>query len=285
MIILGWIKLYESNMKNFLKKYLPSKLYNNLKKIKLFKEYLLVQKKKTKLILAGVYFTLFKKNYYNQGVKIHIPFDLTDFKFRGRFVLNQYEVEEAKYLKKYLANDAKVLELGGCIGYVSCLINKILIDKTQQVTLEANPKLINWIKKNRDANNCSFFVENSIISLKRENVFYIHDLIVGGSTKRTATSEIIVNGVDFDFLEKKYDIVFDTLVMDIEGGELDLLNNFKVNLSSFKRIFLEVHPFANILTVDEAIKCENILESIGFELLLRDGNFQIWDKKTKQSVV
>lgn len=276
-------------MKKYLKKYLPNKLLdilkNNLRKYKLFRKDLYDQNMKIKLFLAGVYFTIFKRNYYNQGIKIHIPFNLTDFKFRGRFVLNQYEVEEAKYLEKYLSNDAKVLELGGCIGYVSCLINKILTDKTQQVTLEANPKLINWIKKNREENNCSFFVENSIISLKRENIFYIHDLIVGGSTKRTTTSEIIVNGVDIDFLEKKYNIEFDTLIMDIEGGELDLFKNFKTNLSSFKRIFLEVHPFANILTVDEAKICENILESIGFELLLRDGNFQIWNKKTTQSIV
>lgn len=276
-------------MKNYLKNYLPNKLLNvlknNLKKYKLFRKDLYDQKMKIKLFLAGLYFTIFKKTYNNKGVKIYIPFYLTDFKFRGRFILNQYEVEEAKYLDKYLANDAKVLELGGCIGYVSCLINKILTDKTQQVTLEANPKLISWIKKNRNQNNCSFFVENSVISHKKENIFYFHNLIVGGSTKRKTANKITVKGVDIDFLKAKYNIEFDTLVMDIEGGELDLIKNFKESLSSFKRIFLEVHPFANILTEEEAKTCENILESIGFYLLLRDGNFQIWNKKLTQNII
>lgn len=243
------------------------------------------QKMKTKLFLAGLYFIIFKRTYDNQGVKIHVPFYLTDFKFRERFILNQYEVEEAKYLDEYLPNDAKVLELGGCIGYVSCLINKILTDKTQQVTLEANPKLISWIKKNRDQNSCSYFVENSIISHKKENIFYFHNLIVGGSTKRKTANKITVKGVDIDFLKEKYNIEFDTLVMDIEGGELDLIKNFKESLSNFKRIFLEVHPFANILTEEEAKTCENILESIGFYLLLRDGNFQIWNKKSTHNIV
>jgi FkbM family methyltransferase len=231
------------------------------------------------LFIAGLYFTFFEKTYKNNGLIIHIPFDLTNFQFRGRFALNRYEVEEAKYIDKYLSKDARVLELGGCLGYVSCLINKKLLDKTQQVTLEANPKLIGWIKKNRDENDCSFFVENSIVSHENKNIFYFHNRIVGGSTKRKTANKAYVKGVDIEFLKKKYNIEFDTLIMDIEGGELDIIKNFKESLSNFKRIFLEVHPFGGILTYDEVKTCENILSSIGFCMIVRDANFQIWNKK------
>jgi FkbM family methyltransferase len=233
---------------------------------------------KLKLSIAGLYFTIFVKKYKRNGVVLHVPFDLTDYKFRGRFVLNTYEVEEAKYLKKYLPKNSKVLELGGCLGYVSCLINKALEEKGMQVTLEANPKLIHWIEKNKEANKCSFIVENTIISNKSENTFYIHDRIVGGSTKRETAEPIVVQGISIEALEKKYDIDFDTLVMDIEGGELDLIKGFRHKISSFKRIFIETHPFGGMLSYSEVEECERILMELGFKLEVRDGNFQVWTK-------
>ena len=236
--------------------------------------------KNIKYTLSGIFFTIFVKKYKKDGVILHVPFDMTDFRFRGRFILNKYEVEEAEHLYKYLPKDAKVLELGSCLGYVSCLINKKLKNKTDHVALEANPNLIPWIEKNRATNACSYSIENSIISKQEENTFYIHDLIVGGSTKRKTPNKVTIKGVTIEFLEKKHNIEFDTLVMDIEGGELGLLKDFQDRISKFQRIFMEVHPFANILTKEEAKECEDILLKLGFTLLVRDGYFQIWKKKS-----
>lgn len=234
--------------------------------------------KKPRLFLAGIYFTYFRKVFIKNGLTIHIPFDLTDFKFRGRFVLGSYEEEESRYLSQHLAPNAKVLELGSCLGYVSCLTNQLLIDKSQHVVLEANPKLIPWIEKNRDENNCKFVIENCIVSENEQNAFYIHDLIVGGSAKRKTAYKIEIEGLSFVSLRKKHDIDFDTLVMDIEGGELHLFQNHKTDIAQFDKIFMEVHPFANILTHKEAQECEDILSDLGFDITVRDGNFQIWEK-------
>ncbi len=234
--------------------------------------------KKTRMFLGGVYFSYFKKVYQKNGLTIHVPFDQTNYVFRGRFVFNSYEEEEARYLSEYLKPEATVLELGSCLGYVSCLTNQLLKDATRHVVLEANPKLIPWIEKNKKENNCGFHVENVIISQNSKNDFYIHDLIVGGSSKRKTAEKISIEGIDFDYLARKYGFEFDTLVMDIEGGELALLRNFKEAISKFKQIFIELHPFANILTQEEAQECENILTSLGFKRVLRDGNFHIWEK-------
>ncbi|NAS12339.1 FkbM family methyltransferase [Poritiphilus flavus] len=228
--------------------------------------------------LAGVYFSLFKKVFQKNGLSIHIPFELTDVPFRGRFMLNKYEKEEATYLAKYLPQNATVLELGSCLGYVSCLTNKILADKQAQVVLEANPALIEWIRKNKEVNECGFHIENAIISKQKQNEFFIHDLIVGGSTKRKTAKRLEIEGVSIPEIEEKYSLNFDTLIMDIEGGELDLFRSEREDLSKFKLIFYEVHPFANILSEEEALECEGILKEIGFQMVLRDGNFQIWEK-------
>ncbi|TMU54482.1 FkbM family methyltransferase [Flagellimonas algicola] len=233
---------------------------------------------KIRLLFGGIYFSLFTKTYKNAGVVLHIPFDLTDFKFRGRFALDLYEEEEAKYLSKYLSPNARVLELGSCLGYVSCLVNNILAQKDQHVALEANPNLIPWIEKNREANACHFHLENSIISPNESNIFYIHKLIVGGSTKRETPVKTEIKGLTITQLKEKYNIDFDTLVMDIEGGELSLLRNFKQEIAAFKHIFFEIHPFAGILTQEEAQECEGILKEIGFKMKIRDGHYQIWEK-------
>lgn len=231
-----------------------------------------------KLQLAGIYFTLFLKTYKKEGITLHVPFHLTDLKFRGRFPLNLYEVEETKHLKKYLSPHAKVLELGSCLGYTSCMINSILLNKNAHVALEANPNLIQWIKKNKQTNHCGFSLENAIVSHNKENTFYIHKLIVGGSTVRKTPKKVTVMGWTIDELKERYKLDFDTLIMDIEGGELNLFRDFKESISNFKTIFLEVHPFAGILTEQEAKECEDLLSELNFKLVVRDGHFQIWEK-------
>ncbi|MEM7381400.1 MAG: FkbM family methyltransferase, partial [Bacteroidota bacterium] len=136
-----------------------------------------------------------------------------------------------------------------------------------------------WIQKNKEVNQCGFHIENAIISEKKLNEFFIHDLIVGGSTKRQTAKRLEIEGVSITQIEEKYGLEFDTLIMDIEGGELDLFRSQRQGISKFKLIFYEVHPFANILSKEEAEECEGILRGLGFAMVLRDGNFQIWEKQ------
>jgi FkbM family methyltransferase len=233
-------------------------------------------------VLAGLYFTYVKKVFVQDGIKIHVPMELTDYKFRGRFVLGTYEKEEATYLGQYLEPEDAILELGACLGYVSCLANAYLGDTARHVVLEANPQLIPFIQRNKLENNAGFHIENRIISRQKGNTFYIHQLIVGGSQKRKTPHKIEVEGVSISSLEKKYGLRFNTLIMDIEGGELEFLRNHQPDLGRFEKIFMELHPFAGILTGEEALECEQILVSLGFELTLRDGNFLVWQKDIKK---
>jgi len=128
--------------------------------------------KRLRMFVGGLYFTHFKKVYKKNNLVIHIPFDQTDFVFRGRFVFNSYEEEETRHLSQQLSPDAKVLELGACLGYVSCLTNKLLNDNTKHVVLEANPNLIPSILRNKKENSCGFQIENTVISKQPSNDFY-----------------------------------------------------------------------------------------------------------------
>lgn len=259
------------NLKNLIKHYIPNSLLDNFGELK-------VKVLQVKLFFGGIYFTYFTKVYRKNDITLNVPFELTNFKFRGRFVFDLYEKEESEHLEKHLSPDAKVLELGSCLGFISCLVNKHLKNKEQHVVLEANPNLIKWINKNKEENECAFAVENCIISHQEKNEFFIHKLIVGGSTKRETPNRVEVKGVSFEDLQRKYRINFDTLIMDIEGGELDILRNHIEGIRGFKKIFFEVHPFSNILTKSEAQECEDILTAEGFKNILKDKNFQVWEK-------
>ena len=231
-----------------------------------------------KLVVAGIYFSFFEKTYKINGLEYHIPYHLTNYKFRGRFVYDTYEKEERTYLKEFLNPKASVLELGACIGVVSCLTNQLLQNKDRHVIVEANPNLIEWLEKNKTHNHSQFHIEHCVIDPASQVDFYIHRLIVGGSNLRQTPTKVSVPGRTIYDLQEKYNIQFDTLIMDIEGGELSLLRQEQQALKSFKQIFVELHPFKNMLTLKEAMECEEILTNLGFLKIKTDGNFQIWEK-------
>jgi FkbM family methyltransferase len=232
-----------------------------------------------RLCTAGLYFQLFVKQYTNKGVTLNIPQNETSLELKGTLLFNEYEADEAEYLHQYLSPKAKVLELGGCLGYVSCLINKILSNKKNQVVLEANPELIPWLEKNKDENDCGFEIENSIISKQKSNVFNIDGNIHASSIKHQTNQKINIKGVKIKDLEEKYNIEFDTLILDIEGGELKLFREHMEKIAKFDKIFFEIHDFnAKIMSKEEGRECEELLEDHGFEQKLKTWCYQVWEK-------
>ena len=231
------------------------------------------------LYAAGLYFTYVQRQYRVGDLSFDVPRDLTDIPFRGWFTIDRYEKEERKYLRQYLRPDAKVLELGACLGVVSGITNQLLKNPEQHVVVEANPALIPWIERNRDQNDAKYQVEHCIISEEKEITFFIDDIIVLGSTKRSQGRPVKIPGKKIIELEASHGFQFDTLIMDIEGGELDFFESNKEKLGQFRQIFMEVHPFGGMLTQAEVDRCEEILKEAGLTLSLRDGIFQIWEKE------
>lgn len=151
----------------------------------------------TKTWLAGCLFNLMgKKSAVLDGVEVVVPLDLADTRLRGQFLIGSYERQERRFLKKYLNPDASVLELGGCLGVVSCIANQMLRRPERHVVLEANPKLIPHIERNKEHTHSAFSVECCIISNEPENRFFVNRAIGGSSVRRKAEGavEITVPG-------------------------------------------------------------------------------------------
>ncbi|MBD0403393.1 FkbM family methyltransferase [Flammeovirga sp. EKP202] len=231
-----------------------------------------------KQFFAGFIFDFIQKEFRTNGNVYTIPKELTSRFFRGAFTLGWYEKQEREFIPKYLDKNASVLELGGCIGVVSCVINGVLNERNKHVTVEANPFLIQHLEHNKERNHCGFHVENRIVAKAKTVTFNIQKSIVQGSANIESAQKVEVEGITPEELEKKYNLKFDTLIMDIEGGELQFFRDFQPFLKTLKSIYFEIHPFENILTLEEAEECESILKALGFQKKLDEDYFQIWEK-------
>ena len=145
------------------------------------------------------------------------------------------ELPEQKMSVRYLKGNEKVLEIGGNIGRNSLVIASILQDSTNLVTLECNINVANLLIKNRDMNNFNFYVEKSALSNR--------SLIQRGW--ETIPSDTLIDGfnwvdtITFNNLKMKYNIEFDTLVLDCEGAFYYILMDMPEILNNIKLIIME----------------------------------------------
>jgi FkbM family methyltransferase len=159
-------------------------------------------------------------------------------------MVDDYEAGERALVREFLTPSDRVLEIGACIGAVSCVTNRLLADKTAHTVVEGNPKLIPTIEKNREINQCEFTVLNKAVSQDTEVTFYLHDeYIVGGTAQRRSAHPVVVDGITLNELDNKFG-PFDALIMDIEGGEVEALPSAPEFLKKCRLVIWETHDWA-----------------------------------------
>jgi FkbM family methyltransferase len=167
------------------------------------------------------------------------------------------ELPEQKMAVRYLTGNEKVLEIGGNIGRNSLIISSILENNNNLVTLESDLNIAKQLTENRDLNNFNFHIESSALSNRR--------LIQRGW--ETIPSETLqegyscVNTITLDTLKTKYNIEFDTLVLDCEGAFYYILMDIPEILNNIKLIIME-NDYVDITHknyVDEILKKNNFI--------------------------
>jgi FkbM family methyltransferase len=167
------------------------------------------------------------------------------------------EYPEQLMTASYLTGNEKVLEIGSNIGRNSLVINYILSqnnsNKTNNnfVTLECDTGIADILKYNRDLNNFDFHIETAALSKRR--------LIQRGWN--TICSDVLLDGyknvntITLEELNKKYNIDFDTLVLDCEGAFYYILMDMPEILNNIKLIIMEndYHDINHKKYVDEVL--------------------------------
>ena len=226
--------------------------------------------------MQGLVFDLSGGKFKTDGCVFIIPKDQTSLAYRACFLGDDYEAEERELIRNFLSPTDTVLELGACLGIVSCVTNKLLADKNRHVVVEGNPFCIPTIHRNRALNQAGFLVENAAVSNAQEVTFYLHPVyVVGGTTQRTSARPVRVPARSLAELENRHG-PFTTLIMDIEGAELEIFSVSAEILKRYRLVIVELHAWA----IGEAgvENCREILAAAGLRFKQRAGITEAWQR-------
>lgn len=190
------------------------------------------------------------------------------------------ELPEQMMAINYITGNEKVLEIGGNIGRNSLIISSLIKDSRNLVTLESDHEIALQLIENRDINHLQFHIENSALS-KRKLIQKDWDTIV--------SDELLpgykpVNTITLEELNNKYNIEFDTLVLDCEGAFYYILLDMPEILKNIKLIIMEndYHNLEHKLYIDNKLREENfevIYSQIGGWGPCYNNFFEVWKKR------
>ncbi len=227
--------------------------------------------------LKGLLFDLQGGRFRVDGCTFSIPKDVTTRQYRSCFLSDSYEREERELIRRFLVPEDRVIELGGCLGIVSCVTNKLLADKSLHVVVEANPFCIPSLYRNKEINKAGFLIEHCAVGQGREVTFYLHPIyIVGGSSQRSTNRPFRLPAKSLRQLEEERG-PFSALVIDIEGSEREVFSESTDLLKRYRLVIVELHEWA--IGTDGVERCREILRGCGLEFAGRAGITEAWQRK------
>jgi FkbM family methyltransferase len=218
-------------------------------------------------------FTIDKNDIDKSILNIHSKLKINYGSFKG-------ELPEQKMAIKHLNGNEKILEIGGNIGRNTLIIAFILQNDNNLLSLECDENIAERLVKNRHLNNFNFHIEKSALS-KRKLIQKNWD---------TKPSDVIeegfkwVNTIQLQELRDKYNIDFDTLVLDCEGAFYYILLDTPEILDNINLIIMEndYHDASHKQYVDEILTSKQFVrvyvESGGWEPCY-DVFFEVWKKR------
>jgi FkbM family methyltransferase len=174
------------------------------------------------------------------GVKVDFEDDAIAHVLRHHFVSGEYERTECDFLAEALRPNDRILEVGGGIGFVGTFA-KLREPTAQVVSFEANPALLPIANRTRSLNDVHFEMHNAMLGpADGRTDFFVNKQFWASSQEGVYGGEqrieVPVHSIDRVMAEGAFTLV----VMDIEGGEIDLIP--QMDLSTVDRMVVETHP-------------------------------------------
>jgi len=199
------------------------------------------------------------------GVKVPVSPFLNETR-TDRINNGRYERQEIEGALSLVRQGDKVLELGAGLGIVGAVVSANR-KPSKVLSYEANPALIPHIRALYKANRLSRrnLVRNEVLlsapSSPKTVEFPVHNSFLGSSlagNKARAREVVEVKTSDFNALVAEFGP--DVLIVDIEGGELDLLEHAR--LEGVRGVVIEFHP--KVYGTGGMRRCKAILRDGGF---------------------
>ena len=200
-----------------------------------------------------------------------------------------FEIPEQILSIKFLTGNEKVLEIGSNIGRNTFIISYILNKNNNHnlVSLESHNGIYKKLVENKEGTGLNCFLENAALS-KRGLIqkLDLWDTIVSDEVFEGYQK---VNTITFDELEKKYNITFDTLVMDCEGAFFYILQDMPEMLNNINLIIME----NDYHDIEHKNYIDSILKNKGFVVIHSEGGgwgpctdffYEVWKRDSPSSV-
>ncbi len=189
--------------------------------------------------------------------------------------LNSTKLERTEQLDafRYVRPYHRVLELGGCYGLVSCVINHNLSDPSKHVVVEPASEVIPALTQNRDAHQAKFQIYNGVVACQPMKI---------QGEKMSRWTEPCPNGnvpyLPLDKLEQRFGMTFNCLIADCEGGLEQFVRDFPTLFARLDTVLFE----RDRERVSSGLQCDyqfigRFLESQGFERV-KSGGHPVWLK-------
>jgi FkbM family methyltransferase len=177
-----------------------------------------------------------------EGCLFRIDSPLISNSLKSRMLYGRYERTERELLRRHLVPSMPVIELGGGIGAVACIVNNRLENRRSHIVVEANRLMLPLISTNRDANGAQFELVHGAIAYTGTHVsLKTGEDLLASQTQSTEGGDVPV--VHLEELVEKQQFARCTLICDIEGAEIELVDREIATLQScVAMIVIEEHP-------------------------------------------
>lgn len=183
---------------------------------------------------------------------------------RYTICMGDYELPERKMMRTQLDKNDIVFELGTGLGLISTIC-AARIGNDRVFTVEANPQLVPIIEETFALNGVKPHLINCMVGPKDgERAFYIMKEFWSSSTVRRSpkAQEVKVPERDCNRLLREIKPTF--LVVDIEGGEIELFQY--IDLTGIKKVSIELHE--RVTGHEAAQRVRDRLTNEGFRVIV-----------------
>ena len=149
----------------------------------------------------------------------YIDDDIIIYNERGQLIdTKKMERPEQNIARKFIQPDDVVLELGARYGSVSVVINSILKNKKNQVSVEPDERVWDALEYNKKVNRCNFNIVKGFLSNKKLGLTNLNSHYGGYGATAIEDKSSKIKSYTLDQIKKKYGIAqFNVLVADCEG--------------------------------------------------------------------
>lgn len=174
----------------------------------------------------------------NHGVLLPVKHSLISPAIAREIYFGDYEAKEIEIIRRRLADDDVVLEVGAGLGFLSAYCAK-RVGSEKVFAFEANPELIPLIRATYAKNAVAPTLINALLARgDGEREFHLEDDFWASSAHRTGGRSIKVRQLDLNAELARIAPSF--LVVDIEGGEAEFFA--AADLRTVRKICVETHP-------------------------------------------